>query len=124
MNFPTFMVKMAVSEQKKRFMDESGPFDQQRDSVMPHCRTPDASSQTAGAQNRRDSSNRQRGPQFIGRFRFSTEGPTNRSKAPLDRRKASLRDGAPGTKRKSFDLRCEVAVSNFLGIHTRPPARN
>ena len=31
MTFPTFMVKIALSEQKKTYVDKSGPFDRERD---------------------------------------------------------------------------------------------
>ena len=64
---------MALLEQKKTFVGKSGPFDRQRelmslqDFLMPPLKP------QLGAQNRRASQSRPRGPQapqFIGRFRY------------------------------------------------------
>ena len=56
-----------------------------------HCRTPWCLLSNHRRAKRRASQNRPRGPQFIGRFRYSIEGPTKRLKAPFDRRKVSLK---------------------------------
>ena len=99
-------------------MVKNGPFDQQwelmslQDSLLPplkpHTRKIGGLLKT----------NRPRGPlQFIRRFRYSIESPTNRLKTPLDRQKGSLkRRGAHVTKRRSLgNLRCGVAIADFLG---------